>query len=201
MKKKKWIDEAGNEIPAHRITVAEKIAEKHSFYLFGLAINVNEQLRLIKEAVLSCSNEVYEAVMTENGVDVSKRKGNFTWFSFDRSIKIEVAINELVVFDDVTITACREKLMQFLKKSLNSTQEFIKDLILDAFQTRAGKLDTKKIMYLLKYEDKIKDQLYSDAMDLLKKSIRKPSKKTYYRIWKRNSSGEYDNIELNFSSI
>ena len=47
--------------------------------------------------------------------------------------------------------------MQFLKKSLNSTQEFNKDLILDAFQTRAGKLDTKKIMYLLKYEDKIKD--------------------------------------------
>ncbi|MEW6653299.1 MAG: DUF3164 family protein [Bacteroidota bacterium] len=201
MKKKIWIDEAGNVIPAHRITQTEKTAEKHADYLLNLATKANELLKVIKTAIQQCSTEVYNAVMTENGVNVSARKGNFTWYNFNRSIKIEVAISEMIVFDDVTITACREKLMQFLKKSLTSTQEFIKELIMDAFQTSAGKLDTKKIMYLLKYEDKINDPLYSEAMELLKKSVRKPSKKTYFRIWKRNSSGEYENIDLNFSSL
>lgn len=201
MKKKKWIDEAGNEIPAHRITVAEKVAEKHSSELLSLAQKANEQLVKIKSTVLQYSNEVFDAVMAENGVDVKKRKGNFTWYSFDRSIKIEVSISERVVFDDALITACTEKLMQFLNRSVSSSQMFIKDLILDAFQTSNKKLDTKKIMYLLKYKDKIKDSLYTDAMDLLEKSIRKPEQKSYFRIWLRNSSGEYENVELNFSSI
>jgi hypothetical protein len=201
MSKKKWIDEAGNEIPEHRVSAAEKLAEKHSAALLKAASTINQMLRSIKEQVHVYSNEVFDLVMLENNTDVNKRKGNFTWYNFDRSIKIEVNVSERVVFDEMLIHACQEKLMTFLKKSLTKDQQFIESLVLDAFQTRAGKLDTKKIMYLKKHKERINNPLYTEAMDLLDKSIRRPDKKMYFRIWKRNSNGEYENIELNFSSI
>lgn len=201
MAKKKWIDEAGNEIPEHRVSSAEKLAEKHSTTLLKAALQINEMLKSIKEMVHTYSNEIFDLVMLENNTDVNKRKGNFTWYNFDRSIKIEVNVSERIVFDDVLIQACLSKLLTFINKSLRADQKFIEDLIIDAFQTRAGKLDTKKIMYLKRHKERINNPLYTEAMDLLDKSIRRPDKKIYFRIWKRNSNGEYENVELNFSSI
>jgi len=203
MKKKKWIDEAGHEIPEHRITQTEKLAEKYSSQILASALKANAALQQIKLDIELKSRELFDEVMKEANVDLSqsKHKGNFSWYNFDRSVKIEVSIAERVVFDEALIEACKEKLLLFINKNISSGKQFIKDLILDAFQTSKGKLDTKKIMYLLKYKAKINEPLYSEAMDLLEKSIRRPDKKVYFRVSQRESNGEYKNIELNFSAI
>jgi hypothetical protein len=128
-------------------------------------------------------------------------KGNYTWFNFDRSVKIEVSVNERIEFDDLTIKACKEKLDEFLSENVTSKHEMIKQIVTDAFSTTRGKLDAKKVMSLLRYKDKVKDALFLESMELLEKSIRRPDSKTYYRISERMEDGGYRVIDLNFSSI
>jgi hypothetical protein len=196
-----WVDESGTRIPYNRTTKVERLMEKQSARLLREAQVLNKKLQELKKLINDVSIEAYEAFMNEKGIDTKDRKGNFTWYNFDRSIKVEVAINEAIKFDDMTIGAAKEKLDQFLNESIDSKVEFVKDLIFDAFNTSRGKLDAGKVLGLLKYRSKIKHQSFTEAMDLIEQSVRRPSSRTYYRIWTRDDNGKYSAVELNFSAI
>lgn len=199
-KDKIWIDEKGVGIPYSRTTKSERLMEKESAKLLKEAIGINAKLVNFKDVLREMCHEVYDVFMEENN-NHKKSKGNFTWYNFDRSIKIEVSINERIEFDDLNIQACKDKLNQFLSDNVESKNEFIKQLVLDAFETSRGKLDAKKVMSLLRYRNKIKAPIFHEALNLLQQSIRRPDSKAYFRIWAKNEEGKYQNIELNFSSI
>lgn len=196
-----WVDESGTRIPYNRTTKVERMMETKSAQLLKGAASINRKLQEYKQLINEVSAGVYEAFMEEKGVAKSERKGNFTWYNFDRSIKIEIAINEAIKFDDMTIAAAKEKLDRFLSETIDSKVEFVKDLVFDAFNTSRGKLDAGKVLGLLKYRTKIKEPIFAEAMDLIEQSVRRPSSKTYYRIWEKDENGSYKAIELNFSAI
>ena len=198
---KTWIDEGGIQVPYNRTTKSERLQEIQSARLMKKAIDINTKLKDFKEEVGVICKKVYDGFMIANNTTSKNSKGNFTWYNFDRSIKVEVSVNERIEFDDLGIKACKEKLDLFLEANLESKNEFIKQMVLDAFETSRGKLDSKKVMSLLKYKSKIKAPLFQDAMQLLENSIRRPSSKTYFRIWFKDAEGKYESIDLNFSSI
>jgi len=143
---------------------------------------------------------VYDESMKENGVKTDA-KGNFTIFSFDRSIKLEVAIADRITFDDLTIKAAQEKLNEFLKETVESKYDFVKDLVTEAFSTSRGSLDAKKVTGLLKYTVRISHPLFQQACVLIQKAIVRPDSKTYYRVFVKDEDGKYNAIELNFSNL
>lgn len=198
---KTWKDETGLEIPTSRISPLEKKMERNATKIVKEAKKVNNYLIALKKLIEAYSNEVYTDFLKENSLKAVDRKGNFTWYNFDRSIKIEININDIIQFDDMLIQGCKEKLDEFLESSITGVESFIKDLILDAFETSRGKLDTRKVMALLKHKSKIKDKRYHEAMDLLERSIRRPDSKRYSRVWERDEEGKYQSIDLNFSSV
>ena len=77
----------------------------------------------------------------------------------------------------------------------------IVQLITDAFNKTKGQLDANKVLSLLRYRSKFKATKFQEALDLLEKSIRRPDSKTYFRVSYRKENGEYQVIDLNFSSI
>jgi hypothetical protein len=195
-----WIDEQGVRIPYGRVTKLERMMEAKSAQIVKKSRAMGESLVKLKEEFKSISTEVYEAYMADKEVKPSY-KGNFTWYNFDRSIKIENAVSEAIKFDDMGIQAAKEKLDLFLQKNIDAKLDFLKELIMDAFSTASGKLDTGKVLSLLKYKTKIKDGLYLDAMSLVEQAIRRPSSKVYHRVAEKDANGEYKYVELNFSSI
>lgn len=195
-----WIDETGSKIPYNRTTRIERLMERQSAKLLGNSLKINKALSDLKHEFEAICDEIFREFMAEKEIKPTY-KGNFTWYNFDRSIKVEVNINERITFDELMITAAREKLERFLTDNMDGKVEFVKELVIDAFKTSRGQLDAKKVMGLLKYRTKIKDQLYQSAMADIEGSIRRPSSRTYYRIFERASSGEYKLIDLNFSSI
>jgi len=200
LKNKLWIDETGREVPVCYLNSSDKLKERYAHTLLTRAKGLNKKLLEYKADFKRLCDEVYEAAMKDFKANPDS-KGNYTWFSFDRSIKVEVNINERITFDDLTIKACKSKLDEFLDNSVESKHDFVKQLVTDAFATTRGKLDAKKVMSLLRYEDKIKDALFQDSLTLLKESIRHPDSRTYYRISERQADGSYKVIDLNFSSI
>lgn len=195
-----WTNESGISIPYNRTTKLERIIESGFGKVLKKAVHANKYLTELKEDLRKLCDEIYIEAMVEND-SKSELKGNFTKYNFDRSIKVEVDIQDRIEFDDLTIEACKQKFDEFLSDKVTAKNEFIKELVLDAFSTRTNKLDVKKVMSLFRYESKIKDPRFQEALALLKKSIRRPSSKSYYRISVRNESGGYDAVKLNFSSI
>lgn len=196
-----WYDESGTAIPYNRTTKAERLMERYSGKILKEAELINKKLSTFKEALREMCQEAYEVFMEEKEI-TRQTKGNFTWFNFNRSIKIEVSINERIEFDDLTIEAAKAKFDEFLEENITSKNQFAKQMVIDAFETqRNNKLDTKRVMQLTRYEKKINDPLFSEAVSLINQAIRRPESKTYFRIWKKGVDGNYENIDLNLSSI
>lgn len=196
-----WNDEAGVSIPFNRITKAERLMERHSAKILRDATAVNAKLVALRDTISELSMEAYEAFMEEKNSN-KESKGNFTWYNFNRSIKVEVSISEAIQFDDLTITAAKEKFQQFLEENVTSKIDFVKQMITDAFETqRNAKLDAKRVLSLIRYESKINNALFSEAVKLIQESIRRPKSKTYFRVWVKDESGAYKNVELNLSSL
>jgi Txe/YoeB family toxin of Txe-Axe toxin-antitoxin module len=198
-----WIDESGNNIPGNRITELEKFREKKAFQLAAEAQKLSHKLAEFKALIADVCEQVLEKIRKEEKLK-SDHKGNYTWFNFDRSIKIEVSINEAIAFDDVLIGGAKTKLLELIDNSI-SGDDFIKQIIMEAFQTTKGKLDTSRVLGLRGHSSRIKNAeikaQWQEAMDLIDRSISRPQSKTYYRVWVRQDNGEYKSIDLNFSSV
>lgn len=195
-----WIDESGSSVPYARVTLSERTREASLARLLKGAQDINKRLAAYKNEIVQATKEIVDQFAAEKGLK-TMGKGNVTLYNFDRSIKVEVSINDRIEFDDLTMKACKEKFDNFIDANVQGKQEFIREIINDAFSTARGKLDSKKVMGLFKYESKVNDPLFQEAMQLLRDSIRRPDSRTYYRIWLKDDSGEYQNIDLNFSSI
>jgi len=202
--KKVWKDETGLEIPANRITRSEKLREQKLSALLNKAKRLNKQLADFKEEFAATSDEIFAAVMEENGITKTNHKGNFLTTNFDRSIKAEVDVNEQIVFDDALIVVAKQHFDEFLSGGTNGIDAMIRELIMDAFNNSRGRLDAKKITGLLKHRSRIDAEKYPSfhlAIDAIEKSISRPTSKRYFRISEKSADGGYQVIDLNFSSI
>jgi len=200
LKEKTWYDGQGIGVPLDRITKTEKLKERYSFKLASDAFNISRKLGEYKEQIRSMCHEVFTTVMTDKEMQKAT-KGNFTWYNFNGSIKIEVSINENIEFDGMLIEKAKQKLLELVQEGISKDKQFLKELIVSAFQTSHGKLDTKKIMALKKHAKRITDARYHDAMALIDEAGKVNGSKTYYRVWVKDEHGQYQNIDLNFSSI
>lgn len=201
-----WIDEKGTRVPVKYISKSDKLKEMNANKVLIKAMKLNEDLAQFKTELTVICSKVYDEAMKHLAIDgkngrVFNNKGNFTWYNFDRSIKIEVSINERIDFDSIAINAAKEQLDAYIGEQLSDKQVFIRELVTDAFSTTRGKLDAKKVMSLLKYRSKIKAEKFQTALNLIEKSITRPSSKQYMRISFLQSNGEYSNVDLNFSSL
>lgn len=196
-----WVDEAGTLIPFNRITKTERLMERSSAKILRDAMAINSKLVEFRETIETLSMEAYEAFMEAKNSN-KETKGNFTWYNFNRSIKIEVSISEAIQFDDLTIEAAKQKFTAFLEENVTAKIDFVKQMIIDAFETqRNAKLDTKRVLGLIRYESKINNALFSEAVKLIQESIRRPKSKTYFRVWLKDENGAYKNVDLNLSSL
>lgn len=195
-----WTDESGRQVPVKYIYKFDRLKEKNAATIVKKARKLHKDLSDFKAEIRKLCDDVYIAAMKEFGAKESE-KGNLVWYNFDRSIKIEVSVNERIDFDDLTIKACKERFDQFIDNNISAKVDFAKELVSDAFSTTRGKLDAKKVLSLLRYEEKITDPIFQEAIALLKKAIRRPDSRTYFRVSERDENGKYQTVDLNFSSI
>ncbi len=206
--KKQWVNPTGSSIPTNQVTRIEKKKERYADKILKLALRASSQLSALKKIVEELSLEIFIAVMSDRNVDISKRKGNYTWFNYERTIKIEISMPHKMTFDDMLITSCISKLDEYLNLrvsdlNLESSDEYIllKELILGAFKTTHGRLDPVRVMDILKWRNRIKHELFQSALDDLEESIVRVFIKKYSRISTRLDDGSYEAIPLNYSDV
>lgn len=137
----------------------ERTSEKSATTLLKKAQSAHAQLADLKEEIKNKSDEVFILAMEELDGKKDNQK-NFTWYNFDRSIKIERSTSEPIKFDELTIKACKDKVESFLASNVESKDDYVKEMLVEAFETTGGNLDTKKVLGMLRWRSKIKAPLF-----------------------------------------
>jgi len=192
-----WKDHNGNTIPAKYIPAIDKKREAVALTVYKKGLAAQERLRKLKEEAFLLTDDIWDRMLEEAKVK-KLTKGNYSITTFDKEIKIEVNVQEIIDFDD-NIQLAHEKIKEYLALKTNGTDAEIHELINHAFSTSKGKMDVKRILGLFKL--KITNRIWLEAMGLIKKSISRNHSKRYMRIWKKNEEGQYIALDLNFSSL
>lgn len=197
MASKEWINHRGEKVPAAYVPAIDKKRDRVASKYAAKAERISQQLAHFKEEILAECDEIYQEQLEDANVRTGK-KGNYTITSFDKGIKIEVSIQDRIEFDD-NINIAQEKINAFLAAKTANIDHDLGEIVRNAFRSRKGQLDNKRVLGLLKYN--ISHPLWKEAMEYLKKSIDTNTSKRYARIFIRDGEGNYRPVELNFSSL
>lgn len=194
-------DHNGFEIPVTSIPKIEMNKDKVAKKLADKFKEMSLKLQHLKDVAFDEADKIYEAQLRAyeiDGRDVDKLKGNFTFYSYDKVFKIEVNIGQRLEFDD-KINLAKAEIDEYLKDITEGQNSDIITIVNHAFTTVRGKLDHKKILQLFSY--KIKNARWEKAMVILKDSITTNHSKRYIKVSERDSNGEYQVINVQFSSL
>lgn len=195
-----WFDESGNKIPVNRITKNEFKREKIIGGLYSDAVSLNQKISDFKKKLLAEIDVMVDDFICEMGID-DIGKGNLTLFNFDRTIKVELRVSNIITFDDMHLSAAKQELDIFLNENIDTKIDFLKEVVVDAFSTSRGKLDTKKVFGLMKHEKSAKNENYSRAMNFLQEGIRNNGTRSYQRIAVKDDQGKWNYIILDIFQI
>jgi len=200
-KKDAWVDETGRTWPIDMLKKSDKEIEKSVQQVITRAMVLHEQLVKAKAYMKEKIDVAIDAFKKDYKGTKTSFKGNYTFFYFDRTVKVVVNKSQPITFDDNLIALALDKLKEFLNDGISGKQLALKEMVLSAFETSRGKLDVQKILQLKRYASRINDERYLEAMKLIDDAIRRPQSATYYRVFYKNEAGTYQLINLDFAKI
>lgn len=198
MKKEQWKMADGQNVPAEAVSPFDKKKEKVVQSIAKKAIKLNKELEAFKQEFYSKADAVNMERLQNRGSKREDYKGNYSLFSYDKSVKIEMNVNETVNFNDDIVLA-QEKLNEYIQEITRDTNVDLQLLIQNAFKTRKGRLDKARIFSLFALN--ITHPLWMEAMELIRKAIDVNGSRRYGVVSIRKPNGEYDSLNLNFSSL
>jgi hypothetical protein len=199
-----WKNASGDSVPLKWVTKSERQKEVLAAIVYKAAVMTEAILLDLHVKMTDSFSKVKAAILEEyaiKGKDPKKTKGSFTWYNFDRSIKIEADVNESIKWDEVLLTEAQDLLNKYLSTGINENATLIKDIVLGAFSKSKGQVDNRKIFQLLKFEKSVKNKDFQKACELIKQAQNFDKSKLYMRVFEKTDSGQYRMINLNFSAI
>lgn len=168
--------------------------------LFTQAVRLNAQLKKFKDRVFSDIGAFVDLSAEQYGVNMGGKKGNLTLYSFDASIKIQVAIAERMVFDE-RLQAAKQLVDECITDWSQGSRDEIKVLVQSAFATdKEGKINTGRVLGLRRLD--IKDDKWQTAMRAIGESLQVINSKEYVRFYERVGTGDqYQPVSLDLASI
>lgn len=196
---KMYIDHRGNEIPSNFIHKIDREKHAAATRLCKEAEKLSAALQKFKSKLIKECDALHDQALAENRITIrANAKGGYSVTTVDKKITVRISISESMSFDE-NIDMAQVLIKEYIADVTTGVDNGIKLLIDEAFKTRSGQLDTKRVLGLLKLE--IKHPKWVHAMDLIKKSISVDSSKRYINISKKDAEGKEQTIKLDFSSI
>lgn len=200
-----WVNAAGDNVPYKFVPQIDRKREAQAAKIHAAALKVEASLQELYALMNMACKEVHELIKKEyalkSGKEKKEGKGSLTWFNFDKSIKIEADVNDIVKWDSALMTEALAQLNSYLAGTLTDAQLLIKGMVTEGFSNSRGMIDSRKIFQLLKYDAKIKNQHFQKACELIKQAQSIDTTKLYMRIWEKEEDGSYRSINLNFSTL
>lgn len=197
--KTEWKNHKGETVPAKYVSGYDKKKEKVIKKLLKEAEAASKKLTELKQLMFVDGDAIDELMYKEHHMErPNEHKGNYTYYSFDKSIRFSMKVQDVIDFDD-RIRLAQEKINQFLESKSEGSDQDLMLLVNNAFKTTKGRLDKSRIFSL--YSLKINNTIWNEAIALIKESITVNHTRRYPSIAFRDQNGEYKDVQLNLSSI
>lgn len=182
-------DARGNLIPIANIKEIDLARDE---LVREIAANILPPMRELEQAKRAGIEDVrafVELAAEKYGVKPSK-KGNVTLHSFDGSLKINVAIADVLSFDE-RLAAAKALIDECLDEWTQDSRDELKLIVQQAFDVnKEGNISTSKVLGLRRLD--IKDEKWQRAMQAVSDSLHTQATREYIRVYQRNEeTGEY----------
>lgn len=199
-----WRNASGDEVPYKFVPEVDKKKETLSAKILKQALQAEATLQNLYDFMTDAFAEITTLVKQEYEIKKGKSKkttSGFTWYNFDKSVKVESTVDEIVKWDETLSSEAYQILKEYIQSALTGDKELISGLVSEAFANSKGMIDTRKVFQIIKWGRKIKSAKYQKACELLTQAQGIDKTKLYMRVWVKEDDGSYRNINLNFSSI
>ena len=189
----------GHRVPEDMVTDIDRLRDQTVRSISAKALKMKEQLVAFKQELrdelftyLQLSAERYSK--TYGG-----KKGNITLMSYDGSLKLMLAVNEHIVFDE-RLQIAKTIIDECINKWSKGSRSEIRALVNSAFYVdKAGNINTARILGLRRLD--ITDPDWKKAMEAITESIQVSGSKEYLRVYTREANGEYKQVPLDVSAL
>lgn len=189
----------GHLVPKASVKEIDKLRDEVVNKLATKAIDLNAYMKEVKDFMFTEFENFVAVSAQDYDTKIGGEKGNTSLYSYDGRFKMQMAINDNIVFDE-RLQVAKSLIDECLNEWTADSNDNIKAIIGNAFQVdKEGKINTRRVLGLRSL--KISEAKWIRAMEAISDSIQVTSSKEYIRVYERDGEGKYQQISLDFSNV
>lgn len=193
------LNDKGHLIPLDKIKEIDKLRDETVINLVGQALSLQSQMRAVKEQFFAEFHNFVELSAQEYDTVIGGKKGNISLMSFDGKYKVQIAIQDNLVFDE-RLQVAKSLIDECLRDWTKDSNDNIKAIIDNAFAVdKEGKINIRRVLSLRSLN--IVDDKWQKAMQAISDATQVISSKEYMRFYERDEYGKYQQISLDFANL
>ena len=193
------IDSRGRDIPVEYIPPHERAKDRVVRTIQKQAADLNSRLAKFRTEALERIMSFVRKAGESYDVTIGGEKGNITLRSFDGLIKIQIAVQDNIEFDE-RLAIAQQLITEYLGEISVGADPALVELVHKAFYADSqGRLRTGQVLGLRTIS--IKHPKWRKAMDVIVDSITVQSSRQYVRVYTRpTTDATWDMIPLNIAT-
>ena len=196
----RWIDGAGNPVPAKYIDSVDKRRDKLVEKQIRQALIMQDRMAKFKKQVLADISKYLTWLADLHGEDSLSPGGNYILTGFSGDKRVQIKVNKVIEFDE-RLQLAKKKIDACLERWSQGANDNFKVVVFDAFKVdRKGNVDTKRILGLRKL--KIRDGEWNAAMDLITEAVTITGTRRYLMFqFKADQDAEWETLRLDLAGV
>ena len=192
-------DAKGNLVPLANIKEIDLLRDELVMEIVGKAQTVQQQMAAFKADSMADIAAFVQLSADRYDVAVGGKKGNVTLHSFDGAYRVNLSMQDTLVFDE-GLLAAKALIDECINEWTEGSRTELKTLINAAFQVdKEGNISTTRVLGLRRLQ--IGDEKWLRAMDALSDSLQVHISKPFVRVYRRDDAGEYQLMNLDIAKV
>lgn len=192
-------DSRGRLVPESQIKDIDLLRDQLVRELHSEALEAQAALAKFKQKAFETIHSFVSLSAEKYGAKLGGAKGNVSLLTFDGELRVQLAIQESIQFDE-RLQAAKELIDECLREWTVGARPEIATLVQDAFRVdAAGKLRTGSVLALRRLD--ITDSRWQQAMQAISDAVQVVGSKSYVRFHRRDANGQYQAISLDIAGV
>lgn len=193
-------DPKGNLTPVSKVKPQDLLAHDMVAKLIESAQSVSGVLSAFKQTALSEMAAMQDLLDEQYGVARGGKKGNLTFHSFDRKMRVEIAVSDVTHFGP-ELQSAKQLIDECIEDWAEGSNDNIRVLVNAAFQVnKKGRIDKARVLGLRRLD--IDDPRWLRAMDAISDALIIGETRTYIRFYKADpKNGVMKQIPLDMAAM
>lgn len=193
------VNEKGYHVPIDKVKPIDMLRHQQVLKMIQNAKLMRQSMKQMKEALFTDFRDFLDLSAAEYDTEYGGKKGNVSLPSFDGKYKVQIAIQDHIVFDE-RLQIAQNLIHECIEEWGAGSAQEIMTLVNDAFQVdKEGKVSTQRVLGLRRHN--FEHPKWEKAMEAIADAMQVTSSTEYMRFYERDEHGKYHQIALDFSKV